>query len=137
MSEPTVLEIRDGANRDLLAEPEPLRVSVAGEPAGVVLRVRASSPVQLMLTADQGWLRPGQTALPLSGGESVELRLTVDGSGSGEFAVLELAWNAADGALAEHVLVQRQRVAAPKPAPVQAPPQKPAPGTSALPDWMR
>lgn len=135
MTESSVLEIRDGSNRDLLLEPEPVRVSVAGEPAAVMLRVRAESPVQLTLSADQGWLRPGQTALQLTAGQTVELRLTVEATGSGEFAVLELAWE--DGMLAEHVLVQRQRIAAAKPAAVQSAPQKPASGTTALPDWMK
>lgn len=100
-------------NRELLLAPQPLDVLIATSPKVTVLRVENTDGGDLRLTisSDQPWLRTDRTVLDLPASGTAEIRVTVDPAGAGEFAILQLSWQTADGDLADHVLVRRQRAA--------------------------
>ncbi|MBI5757302.1 MAG: hypothetical protein HZA46_02145 [Planctomycetales bacterium] len=125
---PGLVAIRDVAtNRDLLLDPQPLCVNLDASAKLVTLRIQngPGGSLRLSMSADQPWLRPEQTTLDLPASAVIDLRLTVHPDGSGEFAVLQLAWRGPTEDFAEHVLVQRQRK-----------PTKPV-TTTETPDWMK
>lgn len=138
-----LVAILDAAtHRDLLLDPQPLCVPVDAEAKTVTLRIQngPNGPLRLTVSADQPWLRLDQTNLDVAAGATADLPLTVHPDGAGEFAVLQLAWRDRTEDFAEHILVQRQRMAPKPPAtpqPVAPPAASASTGTTALPDWMR
>jgi hypothetical protein len=130
--EPELVSILDPTTwRSLLDDPHPIEVDTSSGTAMVFHLVVVNgpeAPIELHVTADQGWLQPQTHRLLLAADEKGSVEVIAQPDQGAEFANLCLSWQSSIDTCSEYVLVWNKG----KPARVAH-----SSGVSQLPAWMR